>query len=555
MDQDELKLKAIFLEEAAQLLMDAEQSFLQLEINPLAPGIIDGIFRLAHNIKGSANAVGFSDLGYFMHDLESVFLKIRNKELKISPELVDIFLRSNDLLCHWIAQLEQDPQAQVEYRPLLQRLQEINTSASTPKARVPQAGGFEIFDEEPCPSVPQPGVDKTAEFSVLNAKPDDSIRIPLQLVDGLINEIGELVILQTVLKEQKHLVQSPLLQKTIDQLSKVTRGIQDSSMRLRMVPLQLTFQKMQRILRDTSKKLGKDVNLHIHGESTSLDKTVLDNLGDPLVHLIRNAVDHGIENSEDRVRVGKTAQGNVWLSAFHQSGKLVIEIRDDGRGLDVAHLHEVARKRGILEPNQVLPDKEACELIFHPGFSTKTQVTDISGRGVGLDVVRTNILKLKGEIELENHPGHGTCFRIWLPLTLAIIEGMVIKVNDSERYIVPLTQVHEIFELSGSELHAMGQQQEVFDIRGRTLPLYHLDKVLNRSSSPRLSRGVVIVSRVNQKEFAFAADRVIAQQQVVIKQLGRDLKKIHGVSGSAILGDGKAALILDLEEIAKGRSA
>jgi two-component system chemotaxis sensor kinase CheA len=554
MDQDELKLKAIFLEEAAQLLMDAEQSFLQLEVNPEACGIIDSIFRLAHNIKGSANAVGFSELGCFMHDLESVFLKIRNKELKISPELVDVFLRSNDLLCHWIAQLEKDPQAQVDYHPLLQRLQAINSNAGPPVVRVPQAGGFEIFDE---PSVPEPqaGGGKSHDISLVNAKADDSIRIPLQLVDGLINEIGELVILQTVLKEQKHLVQSALLQKTIDQLSKVTRGIQDSSMRLRMVPLQLTFQKMQRILRDTSKKLGKDVNLHIHGESTSLDKTVLDNLGDPLVHLIRNAVDHGIESTDDRIRAGKTAQGNVWLSAFHQSGKLVIEIRDDGRGLDVAHLHEVARKRGILGPDQVLPDKAACELIFHPGFSTKSQVTDISGRGVGLDVVRTNILKLKGEIELQNHPGQGTCFRIWLPLTLAIIDGMVINVNDSERYIVPLTQVHEIFELSGSEMHAMGQQQEVFDIRGKTLPLYHLHKVLNRTSSPRLTRGVVIVSRVNHKEFAFAADRVIAQQQVVIKQLGRDLKKIHGVSGSAILGDGKAALILDLEEIAKGRSA
>jgi two-component system chemotaxis sensor kinase CheA len=554
MDQSELQLKATFLEEAVQLLFDAEQCFLKLETNPHEPGIVDCIFRLAHNIKGSANAVGFCDLGHFMHEIESLLLKIRNHELQIDSELVDIFLKCNDLLTVWISKLVEDSNAQVDYQPLLERMQKFNASHQSVTSSPPPHAGFEIFDETPSAN-PITEPNKPGESPLPTPLKDDSIRIPLQHVDGLINEIGELVILQTVLKQQKHLVSSPLIQKTIDQLSKISRQIQDSSMRLRMVPLHMTFQKMQRILRDTSKALGKDVNLHITGESTGLDKTVLDNLGDPLVHLIRNAVDHGIESPEERLKTGKSAQGNVWLTAYHQSGKLVIEIKDDGRGLDPAHLIRTARKRGILADDETPPDSEACQLIFHPGFSTKSQVTDISGRGVGLDVVKTNITKLKGEIELENHPGQGACFRIWLPLTLAIIEGMVIGLNETERYVVPLTQVYEIFEVTGAELHAMGRNEEVFDIRGKTLPLYHLGRVLDREGQLPKGRGVVIVSRVNQKEYAFTAERVVSQQQVVIKQLGKDLKKISGISGSAILGDGKAALILDLEEIAKGRSA
>lgn len=554
MDESERRLKTTFLEEAVQLLLDAEQCFLQLETNPDESRIIDSIFRLAHNIKGSANAVGFCELGHFMHELESLLLKVRNHEMRIDSELVNAFLCCNDLLTVWINSLIEDPGAQVNYQPLLERIQQINVSRQSSGVSQTAHSGFEIFDVTPEPD-PKSQVGRPADTAMSASLKDDSVRIPLQHVDSLINEIGELVILQTVLKQQKHLVSSPLLQKTIDQLSKVTRQIQDISMRLRMVPLHMTFQKMQRILRDTSKALGKDVHLHIAGEGTSLDKNVLDNLGDPLVHLIRNAVDHGIETPDARTKAGKNAQGNVWLSAYHQSGKLVIEIKDDGSGLDPAHLMRIARKRGILGESETLADNEACQLIFHPGFSTKSQVTDISGRGVGLDVVKTNIMKLKGEIELENTPGKGACFRIWLPLTLAIIDGMVIGLSENERYVVPMSQVHEIFEVTGAELHEMGRHDEVFDIRGKTLPLYHLGKVLNRERQAPRGRGIVIVSRVNQKEYAFTADRVVSQQQVVIKQLGRDLKKISGVSGSAILGDGKAALILDLEEIAKGRSA
>lgn len=556
MDDADLQLRETFLEEASQLLLSTEECFLAIEQNPDRLGLVDSIFRLAHNIKGSANAVGFHDLGHFMHELESLFLKVRTREIKIDPNVVDVFLKCNDLLTIWIESLKSDHEAKVDSSLLLERIQSINgktlLEAHDPVKKVE---GFVSFDDEPPPSPSTDHKDQGSEPSTSHPHKDEFVRINLNEVDSLINDIGELVILQTVLKQQKHLVSSSLIQKTIDQLGKITRQIQDSSMRLRMVPMQQTFQKMQRIIRDTSKALGKEINLHISGETTGLDKTVLDSLGDPLVHLVRNAVDHGIEDSDERRRIAKNPQGNIWLSAYHQAGRLVIEIRDDGRGLDPKQLMEVARKRGILNESASLSDEAARQLIFSPGFSTKGQVTDISGRGVGLDVVKTNITKLKGDIEISSTPGHGTCFRILLPLTLAIIDGMIIAINDSERYVVPISQVHEIFELSEKDHHEMGRNEEVLDVRGKVLPLLHLGKVLGRPSSNRHHRGVVIISRINQQEFAFAAERVLSQQQIVIKKIGRDLNKISGISGSAILGDGKAALILDLEELSKGRSA
>jgi len=555
MDDIEKMLSATFLEEATQLLEDTEQSFLALESSPDDPRIIDGIFRLAHNLKGSANAVGFLDLGHFMHELESLFLNVRNKILKIDENVVDVFLRCNDLLTTWVARLKQDPLAHVDHSELLDRVRQLNVNRQPTDSHPIPSSGFTMFEEESAAPCRKQAVESVSETSSAPAFKDDSIRVNLHHVDDLVNDIGELVILQTVLKQQKHLVSSPLIQKTIDQLAKITRQIQESSMRLRMVPLHQTFQKMQRILRDTSKALHKDINLHVSGEGTGLDKTVLDNLGDPLVHLIRNAADHGVEMPEERMKKGKAPQGNGWLSAYHQGGKIVIEIKDDGGGLVPERLVARAKEKGLIAKDAVLSDEAACQLIFLPGFSTKNLVTDISGRGVGLDVVKTNIMQLKGEIQLENSPGQGTCFRILLPLTLAIIDGMIICLSENERYIIPIAQVHEIFEVKGPELHPMGLNAEVFDIRGKALPLFHLGNVLGRQTSPTKGRGVVIVSRFNQEEFAFSADRVLSQQQVVIKQLGRDLKKINGISGSAILGDGKAALILDLEEIAKGRSA
>lgn len=547
MEDMESAIRKTFLDEATQLLQEAEQSFLLLETAPHDMQNLDRIFRIAHNIKGSAKAVQLDELGSFVHEMESMLLRLKKGELAVDSDAVDLLLQCHDLLINWIERLHQNYQSTIEFRPLLLRLQNLQpqetdltrTTANTPTQ------GFHEFHDTPAP----------AQVATSGHK-DESLRVSLNRVDTLVNDVGELVILQTVLKQNKHLIPSTLLQKTVDQLGKITRRIQESSMSLRMVPLQPTFQKMQRVVRDTSKSLGKDVVFHTSGEDIEMDKTVVDHLGDPLVHLIRNAVDHGIETSELRLKAEKPAQAHVWLTAQHHAGRLILEVRDDGDGLRVANIRKKAVEKGIIAVDAVLADAEIHQLIFEPGFSTKSQVTDVSGRGVGMDVVKTNICQLKGELQVDSVEGQGTCFRIILPLSLAIIDGMVVRLNETERYIVPLSQVHEIIEINSAEISHVGRQQNVISLRGETIPLFHLDQILGRSIPSRHpSRSVAIISRINQKEYGFLAESIVSQQQVVIKKLGQDLKKISGISGSAILGDGKAALILDLEEIIERRSA
>jgi two-component system chemotaxis sensor kinase CheA len=379
---------------------------------------------------------------------------------------------------------------------------------------------------------------------------DESIRVSLRRLEDLINNVGELVILQTVLNQHRHLIESSLLNRTISQLAKITKDIQDTSMSLRMVPLKQSFQKMQRIVRDTSKVLGKEIHFELIGEHTELDKTVVDQLGDPLVHLIRNAVDHGIESADDRIAAGKPAAGNVSLSAAHKGGKIVIEIKDDGKGLDPVKLKNSAIEKGILKPNQAISDKDAIHLIFAAGFSTKKEVTEVSGRGVGMDVVKTNIeKKLGGEIQLETELGKGSTFRIVLPLTLAIVDGMVIR-SGTDRYIVPLAQVHESLQPQASDVHSVSGLGEVLSLRGEELPLIRLTQVLGRKSEDRpASECIAIVVRNGEAPFSMLVDDILGQQQIVIKQLGGEVRNLKGVTGGAILGDGKAALILDLNEI------
>jgi len=543
MEDMESAIRKTFLDEATQLIEEAEQSFLLLESAPHDIQNLDRIFRIAHNIKGSAKAVQLDELGSFVHELESLLLRLKKGELAIDSAAVDLLLQCHDLLLAWIALLHKDHNSTIDYQSLLAKMQSIQSALPATAALQPMAvQGFQDFTDTPV-------------VASLTSK-DESLRVSLNRVDTLVNDVGELVILQTVLRQNKHLIPSVLLQKTVDQLGKITRHIQESSMSLRMIPLQPTFQKMQRVLRDTSKSLQKDVVLHTKGENIEMDKTVVDHLGDPLVHLIRNAVDHGIESSEARLQAGKPERANVWLTAQHHAGRLVLEVRDDGDGLRAANIRKKAVDRGLIAVDALLSDDEIHQLIFAPGFSTKNHVTDVSGRGVGLDVVKTNICQLKGELQLETSEGQGTCFRIILPLTLAIIDGMVVRLSETERYIVPLSQVHEIIEINNFEITAMGRNQDVISRHGETIPIFHLDQMLGRTAAVKnRHRSVAIISRINQKQYGFLAESIISQQQVVIKKLGKDLKKTVGISGSAILGDGKAALILDLEEIMERRSA
>ncbi len=613
MDELERELKVGFLEEAAQLLEDAEQFFLQLETNKEDVTIIEAIFRLAHNLKGSGRAVGFAQVAEFTHVLESLLLKIKNKEISSETSIVNLLLRCNDHLKVWVGILKGDLGASVDSHELITELQAAMAGQlSAPAAAAPAPApvveapppaeiaspypSADQFDESssvsaddliaalnaipgtvPAPAAVNPVVEVEAlapaaepakQFHAEAVKPepkkeapkeaaknnaaneDESIRVSLKRVETLINNVGELVIMQTVLNQQRHLVPSPLLQRTIAQLAKITKDIQDIAMGLRMVPLKQTFQKMQRIVRDTSKVLGKDIEFTIQGENTELDKTVVDQLGDPLVHLIRNSCDHGVEDAEGRTAAGKPAKGKVSLSAFHKGGQIVIEVKDDGKGLNAAKLTEKAIEKGIIKPGTVLSEKEAHHLIFAAGFSTKAEVTEVSGRGVGMDVVKNNIeKKLQGEVQLDTVLGHGSTFRIILPLTLAIIDGMVVRAGD-ERYIVPLAHVFESLQPKAEDVHFVTGVGEVLSLRGDQLPLYRLGFALGRKVAPKPAhQAIALIVRQGDRPFAVLVDDILGQQQIVIKQLGVEVKHLKGISGGAILGDGRAALILDLTEL------
>ena len=599
MDDFEKELRSGFLDEAAQLLADAEQCFLNLESATDDPSIIEKLFRLAHNLKGSARAVGFADIAEFTHQLESLLLKIKNKEISIQASTVNLLLKCNDHLIAIVETFKADMNARVDNSELLCEIGKHLSGEIEQESPVEQSPSLDLAEEsaENC-DTNYPAADEFNELSRIvtdsladapartaiasnvielprsedaSTKPasspthdghapgtqqDESIRVNLRRLERLMNNVGELVILQAVLNQQKYQVESMLIQKTIDQLAKITKDIQDISMSLRMVPLKQTFQKMQRIVRDTSKALNKDVRLQITGEETELDKIVLEQIGDPLVHLVRNAVDHGLESTEERLAAGKPAQGVVSLNAYHRGNHIVLEVKEDGRGLDPKKLTDIAVKKGIIKPEQILTDEQAYQLIFASGFSTKSQITDISGRGVGMDVVRSNIAALQGEIQVETELGKGTVFRVLLPLTLSIIDGMVVQ-SGEERYVVPISQVHESVQPEQLDVHHVSGMGDILSLRGETLPLFRLTQVLGRKAAATATaawNGIAIIVRSGKNPFAIFVDDIIGHQQVVIKRLGNEVQNIKGISGGAILGDGRAALILDFSELV-GRTA
>jgi len=401
------------------------------------------------------------------------------------------------------------------------------------------------------PIAPPAGASSAAGASAAKtAQVDESIRISLSKLENLLNYVGEMVILQSVMREQALRTDSLLLKKTVQQLGKVGKEIQDISMSLRMIPVKPTFQKMQRIVRDTAQALKKDVAMTLVGEDTELDKTVLEKINDPLVHLIRNSVDHGVESADIRLSRGKPAKGQVSLSAFHQSGKLVIEVKDDGGGLDPEKLKKKAIEKGILKPGTPLTDREAYNLIFAPGFSTKEQVTDVSGRGVGMDVVRTNIQELSGEIEIFSELGKGTKFQISLPLTLAIIDGMIVTFAN-EKFVMPLNQVHETLRPTANQIYFNQGLGNVLMLREENIPLFRLGDFFSKQSKMQTPDMIALVIRTGPNPFAILVDDILGQYQVVVKQLGPELQNLKGISGSTILGDGKPSLILEPQDLIK----
>lgn len=382
--------------------------------------------------------------------------------------------------------------------------------------------------------------------------PKSTIRIDTIKLDELFDSVGELVITQNFIAQNEKIrsIEDEAINRTIETLSKITKKIQDRVMSLRMIAIKDTFEKMKRVVRDTSKKTLKEVHLIIQGEDTEIDKTMIDSLSDPLIHIIRNAIDHGLEaNSDERLRAGKSADGVIALRAFHKSGNIVISVSDDGRGINKERVLQKAIERGIINENENLTDSQIFSLIMQPGFSTAEAVSDLSGRGVGLDVVKTSIEKLRGKIEIDSDEGCGTTFSIVLPLTLAIIDGMLVRTAD-EIYIIPTLSVVESFRPEKEIVHIIKGRGEFVNLRGECIPIIRLSTVFDiKTQRAEAWESILVCVETEGGRIAIMIDELLGRQQVVIKTLGKSLAKIKEISGGAILGNGDIALILNVDEL------
>ncbi|HEX9811419.1 MAG TPA: chemotaxis protein CheA [Burkholderiales bacterium] len=375
-----------------------------------------------------------------------------------------------------------------------------------------------------------------------------SIRVATAKVDGLVDIVGELVITQTMLSQvvaeftSEHAAQ---LRAGVAQLERHTRNLQDAVLGIRMLPLGFVFGRLPRLARDVATLLGKQVELEISGDRTELDKAIIERISDPLIHLVRNSIDHGIEMPQDRARGGKPAHGTIRLSAYHKAGNVVIEVSDDGRGLDRERILAKARERGLIAPDAVVDSAQIDEFIFMPGFSTSETVSDVSGRGVGLDVVRNNIRSLGGGVEVHSTVGQGTQFVIRLPLTLAIVDGMSLRVGD-EVYILPLAWIAETLQVRPSGVTQPAGGPEIIAVRDDFVPLLRLDRVFNVvGRAKNLQEGLAVIVEADGKRIALFVDELLGQQQVVLKSLEPHCQRLEGISAATILGDGTVALILD----------
>lgn len=606
MDDFELEIKNDFINEAIINLEEVEGSFMELESTPDPKPLLEKIFRMAHNLKGGSRAVGFGIVAEFTHELENLVLKIQKNEVQLSSEVVTTLLRSNDRLVEMFQSLKQDMSYTCDNNDLIEDIKSwMNgrvatkkdpsaVEATKPVSQVPNADSFFAGDDlkeimalatpkeqtqedltaaqrttkDPEPQAPaavsfvepkqNSNVTTSKEPNAKNNpssgdKEDEVVRVSLSKIDQLNDYVGELIVMQSVIQQQTRTGNLSKALTAIQQMTKLSKDIQSISMGLRMLPVKPLIQKLQRVVRDTAKALDKDVNLEVVGENLDIDKSVLDRLADPLIHILRNAVDHGLETPQERAQNSKSPKGEVLLKLQNEGNHLTIEIRDDGKGINPEVLRTKAIEKGILQENQPMTEKQLLNLIFHAGFSTKAVTSEISGRGVGMDVVKTNIDKIGGQIDISTQVGSGTTFKIQIPLSLAVIDGLVIRAGKN-RYAIPLGQVHETINLSDVQLFeskiGIGT---CFELRGAIVPVVDLGQLLGGQSLSKDESNTALIFSVSEQLIALQISEVVQSQQIVIKPLGNGLTTQKGWIGSCVLGDGLPTLILSPNDLLAGK--
>lgn len=653
-----------FFDEADELLRDMEQHL--LELDPFDPDSeqLNAIFRSAHSIKGGAATFGFTQLQNTTHTLENLLDKARHDELTLTPDIIDVFLDTKDVMASQLEAYKNDslPDEETFKRicEVLGRVEQTVEEVISPELPLPQSAQVETVaaiaddysyyviitlaqlkanevdlltdelalfgslyhtqktedslvawlgtnttiddicgvlcfvvdgsqithqrvDAQTClaylPSSNNVGSDEVkseqaAELEVnkiastaskeasttprktapAKTKNDSSsIRVAVEKVDQLINLVGELVIIQSMLTQHSqqldHNEYSDLL-SSIVQLERNSRALQESVMSIRMMPMDYVFSRFPRMVRDIATKLNKKIELKVEGSATELDKSLIERIVDPLNHLVRNSLDHGIEKPEVRIANGKPETGTLTLSASHQSGNICIEVRDDGAGLNRERILAKARSQGM-SVHDGMSNEEIAMLIMAPGFSTAEVITDVSGRGVGMDVVKRNIQDMGGRIQIGFTEGKGTIIRILLPLTLAILDGMSVKVSD-DVFIVPLSAIISTLQPRQEDIYRLAGEEKMLLVRGEYLPLVELHQVFSiKGAESDLSNSIVLIIQHAGHRFALLVDKLVGQQQVVVKNIESNYRKIPGISAATIMGDGSVALILDVAELQK----
>ncbi len=553
--EDDAPLVVDFITEASEHIETAESALLELENHPEDNELINKIFRGFHTIKGMAGFLNLTEIGSLAHSAENLLDLARKGKLVLAAENSDVVFESVDMLKRMLGGLKTcmesgTPVATQEQLPAL--LETLTAAAEGRMPATPREPRPTKEDDETLDGILVNKAEAkratSSNASAGHAASEEKIKVSTTRLDNLINMTGELVIAQLMVAEEVNSGTSAIheLARKVAQQGKIVRELQELSMSMRMVPVQGVFQKMSRLARDLSRKGDKRVDFVTVGEETELDRTVVDKIADPLIHMVRNSLDHGIEPGEARLQAGKDPVGHVELRAFHQAGNIVIEIEDDGKGLDKDRILKKAIDNGVVDPGQGLPDEEVFKLIFHPGLSTAEKVTSVSGRGVGMDVVKKNIESLRGKIEISSTPGQGTTFTIRLPLTLAVIDGQVVSIGD-QRYIIPINSIVRSLRPTARQISSVQGRGEMILERGELIPLVRLYRFLDAVPTEEdPTQALVVVVEEDGRKCCLLVDDLLAQQQVVIKNLGDALGRVQGVSGGAIMGDGKVCLILDI---------
>ncbi|TAK31152.1 MAG: chemotaxis protein CheA [Chloroflexota bacterium] len=582
---DDPELVQEFVVEAEELLESLSTDLVVLEKKPDDPELLNRVFRAFHTIKGTAGFLGFDQLVQLAHATEDVLNRLRKGELGVTPALMDVLLASQDLVSRLVSRVRDGKHDPVDLGNILDRLAEVMRTESpvqviqqsailekaptdkkkrSSKRKAPAARSVhesmpsEELRTDPTPvlgpdefALPRAEVEHAQEQS--EEKSSQTIRIDVAKLDDLMALVGELVLERNRLVQinrqltagmsAEHLEES--LAETAARFNYVTSELQSAVLKARMLPIEKVVRRYPRMVRDLARQTGKEAELIISGEETEVDKSVFDEIGEPLVHIIRNAVDHGIEAPEERVRLGKPRCGQIRLEAEHRANHILISVTDDGRGINSDKIAAKALERGLVTEARLrsMDQREILEFILLPGFSTAEEISNVSGRGVGMDVVRAKIKKLNGVLDINSELGKGTKMSLVLPLTLAIIQSLLIEVGE-ETLAVPLSSVVEVLRVDRSEVGTI-RRSEVLRLRDQVLPLVHLDELLYGAPRSPLVRSYVVVIGVADRRLGVVVDRLVGQEEVVIKSLGEFLPSVNGIAGGTIRGDGHVRLMLD----------